>query len=142
MKIVFCDLPRIKNREARAYSLAMLRLLAPLGIAAVLAASEAQPHDHQGKLTPYQIGPPSLLLSSSDEARLQSGKAVMQAIVSDDAQSRRLIMVQDIPAPSSIVMGSAACNPPKHAHPSRCPSDDLCATRCAVCQSYRRPEPL
>jgi hypothetical protein len=93
----------------------MLRLLAPLGIAAVLAASDSQPHDHQGKLTPYQIGPPSLLLSSSDEARLQSGKAVMQAIVSDDAQSRRLIMVQDIPAPSSIVMGSATPSPPPEA---------------------------
>ena len=71
----------------------------------VRAADEAVPHYHAGKLTPYKIGPPSILLSSQDESRLRSGRPVMQAVVADDDESRRLIMVQDIPAPASVVLG-------------------------------------
>jgi len=76
----------------------------PFLVGLVLGAAESQPHYHTGKLTPYEIGPPSLLLSAKDEGRLRSGKAVMQALVSDDGQAHRMIMVQDIPAPSSVVM--------------------------------------
>jgi hypothetical protein len=73
-------------------------------VSSARAASESESHYHSGKLTPYDIGPPSLLLSAKDEAQLRSGKAVMQAVVADDAQSRRLIMVQDIATPASVVM--------------------------------------
>jgi len=69
------------------------------------AADGSQPHFHSGKLTPYRIGPPSVLLSSKDEARLRSGHPVVQTLVSEDGQSRRMIMVADIPVPSSIVLG-------------------------------------
>jgi len=71
----------------------------------VNAASDAQPHFHSGKLTPYKIGEPSLLLSGRDEAQLRAGRPVMQALVADDGETRRLIMVQDIAAPSSVVLG-------------------------------------
>jgi len=74
------------------------------GIGCVAAASESEPHFHSGKLMQYEIGPPSVLLSTSDEAKLRSGKAIMQAVETDVAGSRRLLMVQDIPAPSNIVM--------------------------------------
>ena len=71
----------------------------------VHAASDSQPHYHRGKLTPYQIGPPSLLLSGRDEEKLRAGRPVMQALVAEDGLTRRLIMVQDIPVPSSVVLG-------------------------------------
>jgi len=70
-----------------------------------LTASESQPHYHQGKLTKYEVGPPSVLLSARDESRLRAGRAVMQAVVADDGHSHRLIMVQDVPVPSNIAMG-------------------------------------
>lgn len=69
------------------------------------AADSSQPHFHSGKLTPYRIGPPSVLLSSKDEDRLRSGHPVVQTLVSEDGVSRRMIMVADIPVPSSIVLG-------------------------------------
>ena len=69
------------------------------------AASDAQPHYHRGRLTPYQLGPPSLLLSARDEDRLRTGRPVMQALVAEDGLTRRMIMVQDIPVPSSVVLG-------------------------------------
>jgi len=74
-------------------------------IASAKAATDSQPHYHTGKLTPYHIGPPSVLLSSRDEERLRAGRPVIQALVADDGQTRRMIMVQDIAAPSSIVLG-------------------------------------
>ena len=80
-------------------------LLALLVCGSALGASDSQPHYHRGKLTPYQIEKPSLLLSTSDEARLRSGKPVMQALVADDGETRRMIMVQDVPTPSSVVLG-------------------------------------
>jgi len=72
---------------------------------AVSGHSDTQPHYHQGKLTPYEIGAPSLLLSARDEDRLRAGRPVMQALVGEDGQTRRLIMVQDIPVPSSVALG-------------------------------------
>jgi len=67
------------------------------------AASEAQPHFHKGVLKPYELGPPDILLSAQDERSLQQGRAVTQALVGDD-ETRRLIMVQDIRAPSQVVL--------------------------------------
>lgn len=79
--------------------------LALLCAATAEAATDSQPHYHRGKLTPYKVGPPSVLLSSRDEQCLRSGKPVMQALVAEDGVTRRMIMVQDIPVPSSIVLG-------------------------------------
>ena len=84
----------------------MMRLVfAAWMVAGCRAASESQHHYHTGKLTRYEIGPPSVLLSASDESRLRAGRPVMQAVVADDGVSRRMIMVQNIPAPSSVVLG-------------------------------------
>jgi len=84
----------------------MQRLMAcSMLVASAFAWSDSQKHYHNGKLAKYDIGAPSLLLSSSDEARLRSGRPVQQALDSDDGASRRLIMVQDIKAPTSVVLG-------------------------------------
>ena len=77
----------------------LLLLLAP----SVESASETQPHYHRGVLKPYALGPPDILLSSQDERQLRTGKAVTQALASED-ETRRLVMVQDINAPHQIVM--------------------------------------
>ena len=75
-----------------------------LAAAAGCAASDPLvPHFHDGKLAPYEIGPPSILLSPSDEARLAEGEALMQAIVQDDGVSRRLVMVKDVHAPPEVI---------------------------------------
>ena len=74
---------------------------------AVAAAAENEPHYHNGKLTRYEIGPPSVLLSRSDEERLSSGKPVMQAMETGIVGARRLLMVQDIAAPPNVVMECA-----------------------------------
>ena len=76
-------------------------------LALALAADEGSKHYHGGKLSKYEIGPPALLLSDADEARLRSGRSVMQTVESEDADSKRLIMVADIKAPASIVLGCA-----------------------------------
>jgi hypothetical protein len=68
-------------------------------------ASDAEPHFHHGKLTPYEIGPPSILLSPSDESRLADGEAIMQAIVHEDGETRRLLMVKDVRAPADVIAG-------------------------------------
>ena len=69
----------------------------------VLASDASQPHYHTGKLVPYEIGPPSILLSHGDEDRLQAGETLMQAIVNEDGVSRRLVMVKDVQAPPDII---------------------------------------
>ena len=70
--------------------------------------TQSQRHYHGGRLTRYEIGPPAVQLSASDESRLRSGRAVLQSVESEDGLSRRLIMVQDIQAPSHIVLGWVA----------------------------------
>jgi hypothetical protein len=83
-----------------------------------LAASESERHYHGGKLKPYEIGPPSVLLSAADETRLRGGRAVLQTVAAEDG-TRRMIMVQDIQAPSNIVLGCAAVWPLCALHCSR-----------------------
>ena len=79
-------------------------LLTALALAA--AENDAhRPHYHQGKLTKYEIGPPSIQLSADDEERLLAGETLQQALVQEDGVSRRLLMVKDIKAPPSIVTG-------------------------------------
>lgn len=76
-----------------------------LSLSLVLGASESQPHYHKGKLARYDIGPPTLMLSASDESRLRSGRSVQQSLPGEDGVSQRMIMVQDIKAPCDIVLG-------------------------------------
>ena len=73
--------------------------------ASVLAADATKPHYHDGKMLPYEIGPPSILLSKGDEERLQAGETLMQAIVQEDGVARRLVMVKDIKAPQELIFG-------------------------------------
>ena len=71
-----------------------------------LVANEAQQHYHQGKLRPYELGPPSILLTQADEEKLGRGETLMQALVKDerDPTDRRLLMVRDIAAPADIIL--------------------------------------
>eukprot|EP00967_Tisochrysis_lutea_P114179 scaffold181761_cov35-Tisochrysis_lutea.AAC.3 len=69
-----------------------------------LGAAEDLAHYHHGKLSKYEIGPPSVLLSSSDEQRLRTGKPVLQAVETGVVGARRMLMVQDIAAPANVVM--------------------------------------
>ena len=71
----------------------------------ILAASESQRHYHKGKLSRYEIGPPDIKLSASDESRLRSGRAVLQTVTKEDGSPCRLVSVQDIQAPTPIVCG-------------------------------------
>lgn len=73
-------------------------------VAAVRGASESQAHMHTGRLARYEIGPPTLVLSSEEEDKLNAGKAVMKSLPSAGGASR-LVMVQDIQAPANIVLG-------------------------------------
>ena len=76
-------------------------LAAVVGVAS--AASE-EPHFHRGRLSPYQLSKPTILISSSDEQRLRHGESVMQAVDAADG-SRRMVAVQDIDVPVHVVMG-------------------------------------
>lgn len=69
-----------------------------------LGAVDDMPHYHRGKLTQYEIGPPSVLLSKSDEQRLKTGRPVLQAVETGVVGARRMLMVQDIAAPANVVM--------------------------------------
>ena len=73
---------------------------------AVAAASDPNlPHYHRGKLSQYEIGPPSIRLSADDEDKLRRGETLQQAMVQEDGIARRLLMVKDIPAPPDVVAG-------------------------------------
>jgi len=67
------------------------------------AASESQPHFHRGVLKPYELRPPDILLSTQDERLLKSGRAVTH-LLEGEGDARRMIMVQDIKAPSQVVL--------------------------------------
>eukprot|EP00962_Isochrysis_galbana_P051796 scaffold23219_cov131-Isochrysis_galbana.AAC.5 len=86
-------------------------------LAAVLpvarAANPDAPHPHSGKLPPYVLGPPTVLLSREDEDELKSGRAIMRAITAPRALqadeqreggTRRLLMVRDVKAPKHVVL--------------------------------------
>ena len=74
-------------------------------VEAVAGANERMRHYHTGTLPPYEIGPPSMVkLTPDDEAKLQEGQAIMQAMVLNrNDGTRRLLMVKDIKAPVSVI---------------------------------------
>lgn len=53
------------------------------------ASSDSEPHYHSGKLAPYELGPPSLLLSEADESNLATGAPIMQVCVCANMESPR-----------------------------------------------------
>mmetsp|Transcript_58517 Transcript_58517/g.96577 ORF Transcript_58517/g.96577 Transcript_58517/m.96577 type:complete len:303 (+) Transcript_58517:47-955(+) len=81
----------------------IVRLMA-VSLMAAAGESESERHYHDGLLTKYELGPPSILISQSDEVKLRTGKAVMQAVSADTIGTQRMVMVQDVRAPSNIVM--------------------------------------
>lgn len=91
--------------ERMSLRLALFALVHAGSAVAKAVADARAPHFHDGKMTPYEIGPPSILLSPADESRLAEGEALMQAIVQEDGVSRRLIMVKDIKAPPEVITG-------------------------------------
>ena len=89
-----------------------MHILKPLAVASLVglaaASSEELPHDHQGKLSKYELGPPKIFLSGDDLAQLREGRPVMQAAQQAGSSARRMVMVQDIKTPHDVVMGCAA----------------------------------
>ena len=66
------------------------------------AADASKPHPHQGVLASYDSKPALPKLSADDLAQLANGKAVRKQ--SRDGQGGRGIAVQDINAPTSVVL--------------------------------------
>ena len=103
----------MKNMQAAT----VLGMASLAGLAA--ASSEELPHDHQGKLSKYELGPPKIFLSGDDLAQLREGRPVMQAAQQAGSSARRMVMVQDIKTPHDVVMGCAA---PRSCAPISCTS--------------------
>mmetsp|Transcript_33723 Transcript_33723/g.110028 ORF Transcript_33723/g.110028 Transcript_33723/m.110028 type:complete len:286 (+) Transcript_33723:58-915(+) len=86
----------------------MFALILLLGGA--FAANPDTPHPHGGKLSPYVLGPPTVLLSREDEEELADGKTIMRVISNRPADesreggARRLLMVRDVAAPKDVVL--------------------------------------
>ena len=81
--------------------------------ASAAAASFDKPHPHSGKLSPYLLGPPTVLLSQEDEDELQAGNTIMRAITAPttnqqtehkEGGTRRLLMVRDVKAPKDVIL--------------------------------------
>ena len=102
--------------------------------ALISAASLEEPHFHRGRLSPYQLSKPKLLLSGSDEQRLRNGESVMQAVAADDG-SRRMIAVQDINVPVHVVMG---CAPPSDYSSSATSAPATCLSSTSTCPACPR----
>ena len=66
------------------------------------AADATKPHPHQGVLASYDSKPTLPKLTADDMAKLASGKAVRKQ--SRDSQGGRGIAIQDINAPTSVVL--------------------------------------
>ena len=77
----------------------------------VLAADENVRHYHRGRLPKYELSPPSIMLSDGDEEALSQGRALMQVIVGEDGERRRLLMVRDVGTPARVV--SSPETPPR-----------------------------
>ena len=73
-------------------------------LASALAADDSVRHYHKGKLSKYELSPPSVMLSDGDEEQIRQGRAIMQVIIAPDGEERRLIMVRDVETPAWVVM--------------------------------------
>ena len=81
-----------------------LRRLFPLILLAnVRAARRGVPHPHQGKLKPFEPGPPSVKLSGADQAKVDGGELVMRQTVIDGGSSGRATAIQAVHAPPRLV---------------------------------------
>ena len=102
-----------------------MNILKPLALASLAglaaASSEELPHDHQGKLSKYELGPPKIFLSGDDLAQLREGRPVMQAAQQAGSSARRMVMVQDIKTPHDVVMGCAAPRSCARIYPTSAP---------------------
>ena len=62
-----------------------MNILKPLALASLAglaaASSEELPHDHQGKLSKYELGPPKIFLSGDDLAHVQIQKVLSIVIM-------------------------------------------------------------
>ena len=117
-----------------------MHILKPLAVASLVglaaASSEELPHDHQGKLSKYELGPPKIFLSGDDLAQLREGRPVMQAAQQAGSSARRMVMVQDIKTPHDVVMGCAA---PRSFPPISCTSAPRPPNRPTAVGCHRPP---
>jgi len=67
-----------------------------LSISLALAADPAKPHPHQGVVSAYTSGPPTVTLTAAEQSTLASGKPVMKQIPS--ANGGRGVAVFDVNA--------------------------------------------
>ena len=123
-----------------------MNILKPLALASLAglaaASSEELPHDHRGKLSKYELGPPKIFLSGDDLAQLREGRPVMQAAQQAGSSARRMVMVQDIKTPHDVVMGCAAprfCAPISRTSPPHPPTAQLPSAVTAPLASPRHP---
>ena len=63
------------------------------------------PHEHRGLLKPYTGAPPQLSLTPADKAKLEKGLPVRKQLKNKAQKGGRGIVIQDIDAPPSVVMG-------------------------------------
>ena len=78
-------------------------LIIGLGAAGIaMAADPGEPHDHQGKLAPYEPGAIQVELSDKDREKLAEGDLVIITIEDEDTGGRG-IAIQDIAAPPAVV---------------------------------------
>lgn len=69
----------------------------------VNAAQRGSPHPHQGKLKPFEPGPPKIKLSSADQSKVDDGELVMRQTVIDGGSSGRATAIQAVHAPPRLV---------------------------------------
>ncbi len=67
------------------------------------AANFDEPHQHKGVLDPYEARALQLNLSQDQLNSLRSGNSIM--IQMAEGQTKRGVMIQDVNAPPSVVMG-------------------------------------
>lgn len=98
-----------KNQLARALVVGcwLLAVPGPACVVVVEARKDrSQPHPFKGVLKPYSPGPFDIVLTASDEAKLESGQPVMKQTLpsKDDPEAGGgAICIQDVMAPPDLV---------------------------------------
>lgn len=75
------------------------------GSPAFAGADPNSPHEHQGLLKPYTGAPPQIALTPADKAKLDKGQPVRKQLKNKSQKGGRGMVIQDIDAPPSVVMG-------------------------------------